>query len=88
MVNNLASKCHRCMYLIRLLTLNGLMYNRRVSVRYVKSKDNVLSDALSRLKLRAFRKYGPEMNKFQDNLHTSLWPVSHLLELADQAERK
>ena len=84
MVNNLASKCHRCMYLIRLLTLNGLICNRRVAVKYVSSKNNVLSDALSRLKLNTFRKFGPHMNKSPDTIDEMLWPVSKLLTLADE----
>ena len=41
MVNNLASNCAQCMKLIRILTLNNLQFNRRVFVKYVKSKDNV-----------------------------------------------
>ena len=38
MINNLTSSCKRCMYLIRILVLNGLIYNRRVAVKYVCSR--------------------------------------------------
>ena len=48
MVNNLTSGCKNCMVLLRLLVLNGLYYNRRILVKYVKSRDNILADALSR----------------------------------------
>ena len=69
MVNNLASKCPRCMFLLRLLTLNGLQFNRRVSVCYVKSADNILSDALSRLQFKRFWKEDPNMNPHPDEVH-------------------
>ena len=55
MVNNLSSKCKHCMYLIRLITLNGLLYNRCVCVVYIKSAENVFSYALSRLDMIRFR---------------------------------
>ena len=55
MVNSMSSKCEECMYLLRMLALNNLKFNRRVSARYVKSKDNVLSDALSRGQMERFR---------------------------------
>ena len=79
MINNNASKCHRCMYILRILTLNGLLYNRRVTVKYVKSKDNVLSDALSRLNWEKVRRFGPEMNKQPDNLNDLVKPASVFL---------
>ena len=48
MVNTATSSCKNCMYLIRLIVLNNLINNRRVFVLHVRSKDNILSDALSR----------------------------------------
>lgn len=46
MVNNSSSSCSNCMYLLRLLVLNNLVYNRRAFVKHIKTRDNVLSDAL------------------------------------------
>ena len=69
MVNNLASSCKRCMHLIRILTLDGLIYNRRVKVVYIKSADNILPDALSRLDFKRFWKTAPYMNPQPDNVH-------------------
>ena len=63
MVNKLASSCKKCMTLLRILTLNGLIYNRRVSVLYVKLADKILADALSHLNLKCFRQFGPDMNE-------------------------
>ena len=47
MVNNTTSSCKNCMVLLRLLVLNGLIYNRRVLVCYIKLKENFLADSLS-----------------------------------------
>ena len=49
MVNNMSSSCKNCMYLLRLLTLDNLINNCRVFVKYVKSSDNDLADTLSRI---------------------------------------
>ena len=61
-VNKLTSSCKKCMLLLRILTLNNLTYNRTVSVVYIKSVDNKLSDALSRLDFKRFRREGLQMN--------------------------
>ena len=53
-VNNYTSSCKNCMHLIRLLVLNCLIYNRRVTVKYVESKRNILADALSRCEYDRF----------------------------------
>ena len=78
MVNNLSSKCKKCMYLIKLLVLNGLQFNRRVSVKYIRSKDNILSDALSCLQLGRFKQEGPHMNQFPDTIHQQVQSVEQL----------
>ena len=49
MVNNTTSKCPQCMKLIRLLVIDGLLSNRRVFVRHIASKANILADSLSRM---------------------------------------
>ena len=43
MVSRMTSLCPNCMFLIRLLVLNGLIANRRVFAKYVWSCDNGLS---------------------------------------------
>ena len=76
MVNNLASSYSQCMKLIRILTLNNLQFNRRVFVKYIKSADNVLSDALSRGDMAHFWCNAPSnMNKFPDQIATQIWPI-------------
>ena len=78
MVNDTASKCPNCMYLLRILVLNCLKFNRRVFCRHIMGKANKLADFLSRGKLAQFRKLAPDMNQFLDSLPESMWPISKL----------
>lgn len=78
MINNLTSSCKFCMYLIRILVLNGLKYNRRLQCCYVRSRDNFLSNALSRLKIRTFKSHAVGIHEFPDIIHTELWLATSL----------
>ena len=75
MVNNMSSGCKYCMVILRLLTLNGLLYNRRLAATYVNTKTNGLSDSLSRNQLRRFRELGPAMNQNPDAISQDIWPI-------------
>ena len=79
MVNNLASSCKQCQKLIRLIALCGIKHNLRVFVRYVRSSDNWLSDALSRLDFFRFYKLAPKnMNKNPDRPKADFWPAQKI----------
>ena len=79
MVNNCSSKCRNCMYLLRMLTLNNLLYNRRVKVIYVSSKNNLLADSLSRQDLKKFFIRAPRnIWKYLAELPSELWPLSKI----------
>ena len=79
MVNTGVSGCKNCQYLLRMLTLNNLIHNRRLFAEYVPTKTNHLSDCLSRLKIRTFLKDCPlGTNKYSDRLPEQLWPASKL----------
>ena len=80
MVNNMSSKCSHSMELIRLLVTDGLIYNRRVFVKYIRSKDNILADWLSRLKFNTFHKFGPNMRLEPDKISDRVWPISKFWE--------
>ena len=68
------------MKLIRLLVLNGLQFNRRVSVKYVKSADNILADSLSRQKWSTFWEYAPAgTRQIPDEVPDWLFPVEKFL---------
>ena len=49
MLNSTTSKCPNCIHLIRILVLDGLLHNRRLSVKYIALRNNRKSDTLSRL---------------------------------------
>ena len=54
MVNNTMASCKNCMYLLRVLVLNNIYFNRRLKVVYIQSKKNSIADSLSRLDWKRF----------------------------------
>ena len=62
MINNTSSTCKNCMVLIRIIVLHSLIHNVRVYAKYVKSKDNEVSDSLSRLDWVRFNKLKAKKN--------------------------
>ena len=78
MINNLSAKCVNCMYLLHILVLNCLQFNRRVNAKYISTKNNCLSDALSRGQMDRFRRLGPQMNWFPDQIKEDIWPVTKI----------
>ena len=55
MINTSSSKCRQCMKLIRLIVLNCMIHNVKVTARHVRGIHNELSDLLSRDKIMEFR---------------------------------
>ena len=78
MINNNASSCKNCMFLLRILTLNGLQFNQRVSAKYINTKANFLADALSRQQIAKFKWLGPHMNEHPDKISPSIWLISRI----------
>ena len=79
MVNSTTSKCPNCMFLIRLLVLSGLKFNRRTYVRYIQSKKNCRADALSRLRFQHFFNISsPSVDREPTPIPTDLWPVDKI----------
>ena len=78
MINQLTSSCKNCMVLIRLIILDCLKYNRRISAVYIPSKDNCLADALSRNQMDRFRKLGTHMRHQSDRICENIWPISKI----------
>ena len=79
MVNNLASSCENCTRLLRLITLNNLINNRRVLTKYVCTKDNFLADSLSRFQYKHFWNLAPAtMNKYPSVISPLVWPAIQL----------
>ena len=78
MINNNTSSCSHCMKLIRLIVLNNLLYNRKLSVKFVSTQDNGVADALSRLDFNRFRRLAPEMKQFPDTIDERIWPIDRV----------
>ena len=79
MVNDSASHCKNCMVLIRLITLQSMKYNVRINAKYVESKKNVLSDALSRGQMDRFWEKAPEtMNTNRTEISSRIWPIQKI----------
>ena len=79
MINSMSSSCRNCMYLLRLLTLNNLIHNRRVFAKHVWGILNDLPDALSRLQFKRFWHLAPKsMDKEPSEISAMVWPASHI----------
>ena len=76
MVNNLASSCSQCMKLIQIIALQGIVHGRRVRVIFVRSKNNILADTLSRMDFDHFWRHAPKsMSTKPCLLPCSFWPI-------------
>ena len=75
MIKNMTSSCKNCMMLIRMLTLQGLKFNRRLRAKYVSTKQNFLVDSLSRGQIHRFSRLGPHMDINPWMIHDDLWPM-------------
>ena len=78
MINEMSSSCKHCMVLLRIVVLNGLQYNRRLTARFLTSKQNYLADSLSRGQWSRFCKLGPHMNINPDLISPTLWPITRI----------
>ena len=70
------------MILLRMITLNGLIHNRRVSVRYIASKKNQAADAISHFQWDRFRKENPHMNEVPSEIHPIMKSASAIFKAA------
>ena len=74
-INASRSKCKNEMVLIRLITLQEMKFNVRISAKHIKSELNVLADALSRGQMKRFWKNAQEsMNKDRTLVPSEIWP--------------
>ena len=63
MLNKMTSYCKRCMGLLRIIVLYGMLNNVRIFAKYVPSRSNTLSDALSRKKMSLFYQAAAEQGR-------------------------
>ena len=78
MINKSSSRCKNCMVLLRFITIEGLKNNVRIFAKHIGTKKNVLADALSRLRLKKFRKLAPQMENEMTPIPEEIWPVNKI----------
>ena len=76
MINNSGTHCKNCMSLLRLIVLEGLVWNVKIKCKYVKSKENGRADALSRLDFKRFWNLDDTMNETPVRVPNTIWPLS------------
>ena len=54
MINNNSSRCKNCMVLIRIIVFHCMINNVRLCAKHVRTKENAISDSLSRLNFKKF----------------------------------
>ena len=78
MVNNTSAKCKNCMVLLRLIVLECMIHNVKLTVEYVATDDNGKADALSRGQYKRFRRLAPDMNEKPEVIPESIWPPTKI----------
>ena len=79
MINGTVSSCKYCMCLLRRLTLNNMLHDRRVFAEHVEGSKNDLADDLSRLKFKDFFKDAPKnVHPYPEKLRVEVWTLSKL----------
>ena len=78
------SKCKNCMVLLRILVLECMTYNIRLSVRYIETYKNTLANALSLQDFKRFWDKAPRNRaKFLYSIPDSLWPIDKVWVLSN-----
>ena len=75
MINNCTSGCKNCMVLIRLMVLECLRHNVKLTAEWVSTGDNGKADALSRFEFQRFRRLGKNMNEDMTPLPLEIWRI-------------
>lgn len=80
MLNKMSSRCKNCMVLLRLIVLECLNQNTRISALHVRSEDNGRVDALSRLDMARFWRLSMNMtiNDKPTKAPLALWPIEKI----------
>ena len=82
MIENNSANCKNCMYLLRLLILEGLKYNTRFESKHVDGSANYFADFLSRHRMDDFwkkaAKKGRSFNEVPSQIDHRIWPLSKI----------
>ena len=76
MINTTSSSCKNCMVLIRLIVLQGLLFNAKISAKHVSGKLNRISDQMSCNKLELMHRENPNVFRLAPKpIPEHLWPI-------------
>ena len=77
MINSNSSRDRNCMILLRLIILQGMIYNVRISAKHVLGINNEISDSLSRLKFEKFEQLteGQGYDEQPTQIPEEIWPM-------------
>ena len=79
MINKSTSSCKNCMVLLRIIVLECLTHNVKITAEWVSTGDNGKADALSRLEFDRFWDLGKgNMDPYPTEPHEDIWPVTKL----------
>ena len=80
MINRTTSSCRNCMVLLRIIVLQGLVQNVRITAKHVPGKLNQISDSLSRQKMNLFRQLTAELDFEPEpvEIPSEIWPLSKI----------
>ena len=82
MINASSSSCKNCMVLIRIIVLECMMRNVKLTCHHVKSEHNVFTDSLSRGDIITFyseiRKSKLKINAEPDAIPEQIWPMEKI----------
>ena len=78
MISNSSSGCKNYTVLIRLIVLECLIHNVKLSAEWVATGDNGKADALSRLEFDRFVELGPNMDQFPVEVPQQIWPITKI----------
>ena len=76
MINNNSSKCRNCMILIRLIVMHSLIHNVRIHAKHIVGKTNILSDHISRRRIKKFKELAPQFDDNPIDIPSEVWPMS------------
>ena len=76
MINSTVSTCKNCMVLLKIIALQSIKFNVKISAEWINTDSNVIADALSRGQWDRFWHNAPkEMNKNRTIVPDRLWPI-------------
>ena len=92
MINSTSSTCCNCMSLIRIIVLQCMFFNVKLTVKHVLGVKNIFADFLSPHKYKEFWKFarskGVKFDKRPRTIPEELWPPQKLWSWSQNAEKK